>query len=325
MQYNGIDVSTWQESINWNNVSKSGIDFAIIRATYGTTGVDNYFNVNMNGTKKTSINVGAYHYTYAKSVSESKAEAQHFLNVISPYKFQYPVAFDIEDNSLISLGSSTLTDITRAFCETVENAGYYICIYSNLNWFKNYLNMDSLSNFDVWLSQWNSSPSYSGNFGIWQYSCEGSVNGINGNVDMNISYRDYPSIISEAGLNKVTSGGNSSGDTSNNENDSYIYYTVVPGDTLWGIAERFLGSGYKYNEIVVANGLTSDVIYPGQVLKIPSQNIPSTQYTVKSGDTLWGIAQKFLGSGSKYGLIMSANGLTSDLIYPGQVLNIPNS
>lgn len=317
VQYKGIDVSTWQEKINWKSVESSGIDFAIIRATYGSTGIDDYFKTNMNGLKETSIKPGAYHYSYAKSTSDAKAEANHFLNVISPYEFPYPVALDIEDDSLISLGSSILTDITLTFCEMIQNAGYYICIYSNLNWLKNYLNMDKLNQFDIWLSQWSSAPTYSGDFGIWQYSSEGSVSGIKGDVDLDISYRDYPAIISEAGLNKVNGG--SPGGT----DDPYTYYTVVPGDTLWGIAERFLGSGYKYSEIAVLNGLTSDIIYPGQVLKIPTKNSDFTKYTVKSGDTLWGISQKFLGSGAKYGLIMSANGLTSDLIYPGQVLNIP--
>lgn len=319
MQHKGIDVSTWQEDINWNDVESDNVDFAMIRATYGTNGVDDFFAKNMSKVAETSINPGAYHYSYAKSVNEAMSEAEHFIDIIKPYDFSYPVALDIEDSSLIYLGKNVLTDIARTFCRIVENAGYYVCIYSNLNWFDNYLDMDILSDFDIWLAQWNSSPTYSGNFGIWQYSSSGSVSGISGDVDMNISYRDYPSIISESGLNK----GNGSFDPSGKRP---VYYTVVSGDTLWGIAERFLGSGYKYHEIVVLNGLTSDMIYPGQVLKIPSADgVSSKTYTVASGDTLWGIAEKFLGSGSKYGLIMTLNGLTSDVIYPGQVLKIPNA
>ena len=312
MQYKGIDVSSWQENINWEDVQNNNINFAIVRATYGTTGTDEFFSTNMEGISKTSIHPGAYHYSYAKSLSEAKEEAQHFLNVIKPYSFSYPVAFDIEDSSLEYLGVQTLTDITREFCQTIQNNGYYVCIFSSINWLNNYLDMNALSNFDVWLSQWDSSPSYSGNFGIWQYTSSGTVSGINGDVDMDISYRNYPEIISNAGLN------NGSGSSGGN----VTYYTVIPGDSLWSIAERFLGSGYKYNKIVVLNGLTSDVIYPGQVLKIPSSG-STINYTVVEGDTLWSIAKKFLGAGTKYGLIMTANDLTSDLIYPGQVLKIP--
>ena len=179
--------------------------------------------------------------------------------------------------------------------------------------------MDVLNDFDVWLSQWGTAPTFSGNIGMWQYSSLGSVSGISGDVGMDISYKNYPYIISQSGLNKGDGSANSSG-------SKVVYYTVVSGDTLWGIAEKFLSSGYKYNEIVALNGLTGDTIYPGQILKIPSSSGgPLKTYTVVSGDTLWGIAEKFIGSGSKYGLIMDLNGLTSDVIYPGQVLKIPNA
>ncbi len=320
---NGIDVSSWQGNINWEKVSNTDVGFAMIRATYGTSGKDKQFVQNMNNITKTNIYPGAYHYLYATSVSEAKQEAQNFLNAIKSYKFLYPVALDIEDSSISSLGRNTATQIALTFCDIVENSGYYVNIYSNLNWLQNYLNMNELSKFDIWLAQWSSSPTYTGNFGMWQHSSTGSVSGINGNVDLNISYLDYPTIITSKGLNNTSSSQlPSPPDTDTKPPTSTFEYVVVTGDTLWDIAEKFLGSGARYEEIKTLNGLTGDTIYAGQVLNVPSGTSGSKSYTVVSGDTLWDIAERFLGSGSRYTELKTLNGLTSDTIYPGQVLLI---
>lgn len=95
---------------------------------------------------------------------------------------------------------------------------------------------------------------------------------------------------------------------------------------MWGIAERYLGNGSKHPELKSLNGLTSDTIYPGQTIKIPTerQSKSYTTYTIQKGDTFWSIARKFLGDGSRYNEIMNLNGLTSATICPGQVLKIPN-
>lgn len=309
----GIDVSSWQGDINWSKVAQSGIGFAMVRASYGMNKQDNKFVRNMNGILGTGINSGAYHYTYATSVSEARAEAENFLNTIAPYSFYYPVALDIEDSSIASLGKSIATDIAFEFCDMVERSGYYICIYSNLNWFRNNLNMDRLSRFDIWLAQWSDNPTYDREFGMWQYSSKGSVQGIDGNVDLDISYRDYPYIISSNNLNNVSSGGGS----------AYFNYEVVSGDTLWDIAERFLGNGTRYVEIQALNGISGDMIYAGQILKIPGRSSSGRTYVVQSGDTLWGIAERFLGSGTRYSEIQELNGISGDIIYEGQILRLP--
>ena len=324
MAFTGIDVSSWQGDVNWNAVASSNIDFAMIRASFGTTGVDNKFTRNMSNIVSTSIHPGSYHYTYALNTSQAQAEAQHFLNIIRPYQFTYPVSLDIEDDSLKSLGIQTVTDIALTFCNTVQNAGYYVIIYSNLNFFLNYLDLNRLSNFDIWLAQWSSSPTYDGDLGMWQYTSTGTVNGIAGNVDMNRSYRDFPSIIQSAGLNGTSSTPTPPSPPSVPSDQTT--YTVVSGDSLWSIAYRFLGDGALYPEIKSANGLTSDTIYLGQTLVIPSSgSSPQKNYTVVSGDSLWSIAQRFLGDGALYPEIKSASGLTSDTIYPGQTLIIPNN
>ncbi len=333
MSYNGIDVSFYQGDIDWPQVQADGIQFAMIRASYGTEGVDPQFSNNMNNIAETSIARGAYHFCYALSVEEAAAEANNFLNTIAPYKFNYPVALDLEYEPILSVGRETLTNIALTFCDTVEKAGYYTMIYANLNWLSNYLDMSILDRFDIWLAQWGSKPTFSGSFGMWQHSSTGRVSGINGDVDLDISYRDYPAIIAKNGLNKwdgsipapsPTPEPNPSPEPTPGES---FDYTVKPGDNLWDIAQRFLGAGTRYNEIVSLNNLDSTTIYPGQILKIPGSESTVNNYrtyTVEPGDNLWDISQRFLGSGTRYNEIVSLNNLDSTTIYPGQVLKIPN-
>ncbi len=274
MEKKGIDVSKWQGNIDWTKVKNTGIDFAIIREGYGRkqpNQIDTYFKANMEGALSVGLPVGVYHYSYAQSTSQASEEAEFCLENIQGYDIQYPVVFDIEDSSQTSLGKRTLTDICTAFCETIEKAGYYAMIYTNVNWLKNYLYSDELLlKFDLWLAQWEvSQPSYS--CGIWQYSETGQIDGISGNVDLNISYKDYPEIIKKAGLNGVKSENNDTGSEANSQDNVYFEYEVQKGDTLWGLAEKYLGNGSRYSEIKSLNGLTSDIIFTGQTLKIPNQ------------------------------------------------------
>ena len=323
MSYNGIDVSFYQGNIDWPQVEAAGKQFAMIRASYGSDGVDPQFSNNMDHITKTSIARGAYHFCYALSEEEAEAEANHFLNTIEPYKFNYPVALDLEYEPILAVGQETLTNIALTFCDIVEKAGYYTMIYSNLNWLVNYLDMSILDRFDIWLAQWGPKPTFSGNFGMWQRSSTGTVSGINGDVDLDVSYRDYPTIIAQNGLNKWD-GSIPAPEPEPTPNESFNY-TVKSGDNLWDIAQRFLGSGTRYNEIVALNNLDSTTIYPGQVLKIPGEESAYYRtYTVKAGDNLWNIAQNLLGSGTRYTEIMALNNLDSTIIYPGQILKIPN-
>lgn len=324
MKNEGIDVSTWQGNIDWSTVAKSKVTFAMIRSSFGSTGVDNKFALNMKNIAKTQLDRGAYHYCYAKNTDEAIIEARHFINTISPYQFNYPIALDLEDPSLTGLGKTLLTDIAFSFCNTLENAGFYTIIYANLNWLVNYLDMERLKMFDVWLAQWGPSPKYSGNFGLWQYSATGSVPGIDGDVDLNISYWDYPAIIAQNGLNKLKKPADTP--STPQPTPQTTSYTVVSGDTLSSISQRFLGAGSRYNEIMSLNGLSSDLIHPGEILKLPLDKEFTegvTTYVVTSGDTLWSIAKQMLGSGNRYNEIISLNKLENDVIYVGQVLRLP--
>lgn len=198
----GIDISKWQGTISVDTFKKfknHGIEFVIIRAYAG--GKDSCFEQNYKNAKSAGLAVGSYCYIYGKSVEAVKREAENFLNAVNGKIFEYPLYLDIEDKSLEKLGKKLLTDMCIKFCDTVENAGYYCGIYANPAWFDGILDKSRLAKYDKWLAHWVKSPKYGNEFGgLWQYGT-GRLDGFNGEIDMNISYRDYPSIIKNAGLN----------------------------------------------------------------------------------------------------------------------------
>ncbi len=199
----GIDVSKHQGAIDWQKVKASGVDFAMIRAGYGRydNQKDECFEENYKNAKQAGVKVGAYLYSYAKSVDDAKKEAETFLKWISGKQFEYPVAFDVEEKTQSDKGKQFVSDIIGAFCETVEKVGYYVCIYANKYWLDNFVDDDCKKKYDVWLAQWAEKATYAGNYGIWQYSSQGSVDGISGRSDMDESYKDYYSIMKNKGLN----------------------------------------------------------------------------------------------------------------------------
>ena len=306
-----VDVSTFQQTIDWSQVNQDGIVGAMIRAGYGFGTVDNQYRVNVTGCENNGIPYGMYHYSYATNIEDAKKEAEFFINNAKGTSPSYPLAMDVEEASQAAMGKQALTAMILAFCDMVKAAGYQPMLYTNLNWATNYIDMSQIDNagIRVWIAQYNTTLDYKGNYFLWQYTSSGRVAGIPANVDLNYLGSDAGEITpSQPPV------------TDNNT------YTVKAGDTLWDIAQSQLGNGSRYKEIMTLNGLTSDVIQPGQVLKLPTGNDntgSASTYTVKAGDTLWDIAQSQLGNGSRYKEIMTLNGLTSDIIQPGQVLKLP--
>ena len=204
----GIDVSVWQGVIDWPKVKASGVEFTMIRVGYGSSDgdsckLDKCFKANIDGALAAGVDAGVYFYSYAKSAAAAAKEAAWVLEQLKPYsgRLTYPVAYDLEDPGQKDLGRSVLTAMVVAFEETIEDGGYYAMFYSNLDWCKNRLNMQDLTAYDLWLAQWAAAPTDAFKFGIWQSSSSGSVTGINGRVDMDTAYKDYPAIIKRAGLN----------------------------------------------------------------------------------------------------------------------------
>lgn len=196
----GIDVSVNQGNVDWKKVKESGVEFAILKCAWGVNVADN-FEKNYKEAKAVGMPIGAYCYSYAKTVDKAKKEANAVVEILKGKQFEYPIAYDIEDASQTGLSKKLLTDMCKAFCETLEKAGYYVCIYSYKSFLTDKLDMKQLSAYDVWLSQFNKTVTYTGAYGMWQYSSKGKVSGIKGNVDLDYSYKAYPTIIKKAGLN----------------------------------------------------------------------------------------------------------------------------
>lgn len=200
--YKGIDVSSYQGSINWKKVADDGIDFAMIRVTVGkdprSTEKDSMFESNYNGARDNGVKVGLYRYSYAGSRTEARCEAEAIVKYLNGRKLDYPIVMDVEDDSILrSTNTNTRrSEIVLAFKEVIEDAGYDFALYANTTWLNNYLDMNMLKNVDIWVARWRSldqGHGYNGkgNVTMWQYSNSGSVSGISGRVDMNVSYKNY--------------------------------------------------------------------------------------------------------------------------------------
>ena len=325
-----IDVSTWNGNIDWDKVYKSGVRYAMIRSSFGIENpnqVDNKFVRNITNAQKAGVKCGIYHYSYAKSATEAKKEAEFCLKTIKGYKIDLPVAFDIEDSSQTHLGKDTLTSIVIAFCDRIKSAGYRPMLYCNPNWLCNYLHKDKLINkYDIWLANWGvSAPSY--NCAIWQYSENGSVPGISGSVDMNWIYKDYIStkpattkpvtkpsnvkktdysvkVTAQAGLNVRKGAGT-----------NYSIITALKCGTVVTVSKVSGNWGYvgKYGGWICLD-------YTAKVSTTSTVKSDKVYYTVKSGDTLSYIAYRYSTTVDK---LVSLNNIKNrDLIYVGQKIRV---
>lgn len=196
----GIDVSKWQGEIDWDKVKNDGIDFVIIRCGYrgsvtGSLVEDPYFQQNIRGATAAGLQVGVYFFTQAVNEVEAVEEASMVVSLIRDYELTYPVFIDTEgaggDGRADSLSVERRTAVCEAFCTTVKNAGFEAGVYASRNWYNKNLETAFLEDFVIWLAEYRSVPLYQGYYQMWQYTSKGSVNGISGNVDMNISYMGY--------------------------------------------------------------------------------------------------------------------------------------
>ena len=199
----GIDVSVHNGSINWNQVKNDGIQFAILRAGYGreASQKDQCFEEYYRNAKAVGMPVGSYWYSYATSVEEARIEAQVCISIIKGKQFEYPIYFDLEEQSAFNTGKANCSAMVRAFCGELEKAGYFAGLYMSRSPFNSYMEEDIKTRYALWLAEYGSQLNYSGAVGMWQKSSTGRVSGINGNVDMNECYIDYAGKIKPAGLN----------------------------------------------------------------------------------------------------------------------------
>ncbi len=199
----GIDVSEHQGDIDWNAVKEAGIEFAIIRVGYRTYGggditLDTTFEQNLINADAAGIKTGVYFFSQAVNTEEAIEEADAVIDAIRPYNITYPVIFDWELISGDSARTDTmkvddLADACISFCERVKSAGYTPMIYQNKNTTMFKLDLPKLKDYDFWLAEYGDEPTYYYDYQMWQYSSTGKVPGINGDVDMNICFKDYSS------------------------------------------------------------------------------------------------------------------------------------
>lgn len=201
VSYVGVDISKFQDYVDFVKVKKAGIDFVMLRVGargYGTGQLilDEYFHDNIKRATDAGLEVGVYFYSQAISEAEAIEEANMVLTNLGEYSISYPVAYDMElvDNDAARtdiLTREEKTAIAKAFMDTIAAAGHKTMLYGNKEWLIKEIDMSKLTAVDVWLSQAADIPDYPYKFSMWQYSYEGSVDGITGYVDMNISFVNF--------------------------------------------------------------------------------------------------------------------------------------
>lgn len=200
----GIDVSRWNETIDWEAVKSDGVEFAIIRCGYrgsqsGSLIIDPMFEQNIRGAIDADIPVGIYFFTQAVSEVEAVEEASMVINLIKQYDVDYPVFLDSEsaggNGRADSLEAADRTRIHKAYLETIANAGYATGIYGSANWLSERVDMTELSDYNTWLAEYAEVPSYDGYYHMWQYTSKGSIEGISTNVDLNLCYMNIDTSI----------------------------------------------------------------------------------------------------------------------------------
>ena len=191
----GIDVSKWNGTIDWQKVKNAGVSFAIIRVGYrgsskGSMIDDSMFKTNIAGAQAAGIKVGVYFFSQAVNEVEAVEEASMVIDRLSGYSLSYPVYLDVEKSGGRGDGidKDMRTAVCKTFCQTITNAGYRAGVYSNKNWLTEKLDASQLSGYSIWCAHYADKCGYTGSYSMWQYTDRGSVDGINGDVDLDRVY-----------------------------------------------------------------------------------------------------------------------------------------
>ena len=204
---NGIDVSKHQGNIDFAKVKNAGYSFVIIRAGIGiATPKDPMFEENYAKAKAVSLNVGAYWFLRSLTPADARQEAKMLISILHGKMFEYPIYLDLEDDPNYSYyplktGKANCSAMVQAFCEEVEKAGYFAGFYTSKFVLETLITDEVKNRFSVWCAQWASQCTYKGSYGMWQKSGKGKVDGIVGDVDLNVCYQNFPSTIKSLGKN----------------------------------------------------------------------------------------------------------------------------
>lgn len=206
----GIDISYHQGDIDWDKVAADGIDFAIIRLGYrgyetNRLNLDERFEEYCNGAAEAGIDVGAYFYSHAKNADEAEAEADFVIEHLKELSITYPVVFDweatvSENEQAGGVMPEVLSECADVFCKKIAAAGYTPMIYGSQKILMCKLDLDALKDYKFWYAEYKdgkNTPDYEYAFDIWQYASDGRVDGIDGDVDLNICFADYSKVKTE--------------------------------------------------------------------------------------------------------------------------------
>ena len=201
ISYLGVDLSKYQSKVDFAAIQKEGVDFCILRVgsrgyESGAIQEDEKFQEYITGAEAVGMPIGLYFFSQAVTVAEAVEEANFVISKIGEHKITYPIAYDMEfianDNSRIeTLTKAEKTDIALAFLQRIEEAGYTGMVYGNKEWLLKRVELHRFEDYDVWLSQEDDIPDYPYVYSMWQYTKQGEVYGIEGYVDLNISFIDY--------------------------------------------------------------------------------------------------------------------------------------
>lgn len=323
MSIKGLDVSRFQGEVDWERVKAAGYRFAMLRAGYGDSTVDEQFRRNASECNRIGLPIGAYWFCYAATTENAAKEADSCIRTVSGYRLDYPVCYDIEQAGAdyveklgISFTPALARELVKSFCNRVESKGYFAMFYSNQSFFNTYLGTALAKRYAFWYARYT--DTFDGtDCGIWQYTSAGQVPGISGNVDLDLAYMDYPSVIRRAGLNHLS--GTAPVPSVPSPAPQYITYVIQPGDTLSGIAQKY---NTTVNALAKLNGISDpDKIYAGRTIRVPENGSSGpVYYTIRPGDTLSGIAQKY---GATVSALTRLNGISDpDRIYAGDRIRI---
>ncbi|MBQ7071708.1 MAG: glycoside hydrolase family 25 protein [Ruminococcus sp.] len=211
MTMKGIDVSTYQCNVDYKKLKADGVEFVIIRASYGDvlsfpSQKDPMFESHYKAATAAGLHVGAYHFTYALTPEKAKREAQGFMSVIKGKKFDMPVYIDLESEPSsgyqpFKTGKANCSAMVKAFCDELEKNNYWAGLYISRSPLQDYITTDVANRYSLWVAEYASKCNYSGTVDIWQYTSSARFNGYNGNLDADICYKDYPTLIKNAGKN----------------------------------------------------------------------------------------------------------------------------
>ena len=201
----GIDISYHDGEIDFSKICKN-VDFIIMRAGYGIKREDSKeikFDIYYEEAKKNNIPIGTYWYCYAKTPEGALLEAKTFLDKVKGKQFEFPVYYDVEEKNILDTGKENVNAIIKTFCEELEKNGYYCGIYTSAYFLNNLISDEIKEKYAIWVAHWGvDKPNYNGKWGVWQYSSDGHLDGIQSkSVDLDIAIIDYEPIIKSLGKN----------------------------------------------------------------------------------------------------------------------------